>query len=75
MSRFRVIFAHCEVTVAIGTPNASLSLPVNPTVQFNNSSSQINPSSLTRSLTGFQTFAGKGFQSQLAMTAGVFWRF
>lgn len=65
-----------SATVATLTPASALTIPTNPSIVFSNNPLTLVPSSLSGPpLNGFQTFAGRGLQTQISIVPGFFWRF
>jgi hypothetical protein len=68
-----------EVTPAVETlrPAGAIASTTTPAVQFVNNPAIVNAQSSLggQPISGFQTFAGKGTQRQIALALGVFWRF
>jgi hypothetical protein len=61
-------------SVAAGSPAGAAVLFSVPDIQFSNNPS-FGPSTLSHSVTGFETFSGSSVQSTTQVTAGVFFRF
>lgn len=63
-------------SVATGSPLGLIASSTNPSIQFSNSATSPQRSSLSGpAISQVRTFAGRGAQSHVSLTTGVFWRF